>query len=87
MSLTPRYNETNTGGQTAYPTGHVTPANTYVTSSVYQTGLVVTTVNAVMAASGAVLNDPVERDSDNAFWDTSAGCNVPVDCTNFNPQS
>lgn len=80
-----RANATNSTG-TGYSqtqAGNVTPGATWVTTFPRPSGqtITVTRLNGAMTAAGAAVGDIVERDSDGAFWDTIAGCNVPPDFT------
>jgi len=83
--LSTRANNTNKGGIETFPSGNVTPINTWVTSfpRAGANTMTVSRLNAAMSAAGASVGDTVERDSDGGFWDTTAGCNVPCDYVGY----
>lgn len=75
--MSTRANTTNTLGTSQVSGGNVATPQTYVTTFPRASGAAMT---ALVTRQGTTAGNPVERDSDGGFWDTTAG--VPVSADN-----
>lgn len=83
--MSARANTTNSQGSgMSQVSGGNMPAQIFATTYPRPAGQ---TITVTRATQGSAVGDPVERDSDGGFWNTSANVNVPSDAISIAPSS